>query len=134
MLCSNIGIIPLRVAVSKHSPPDSADNIALTLRRRKNSGIRQSLVNKLLHSLDRSDREQARTAGAVLVMTIPSNTGIIRELLDRIAKLFGVIAPSVDTEVRNILSRSTASTRQVQQLGSESQAQARQQIPTQPRS
>ena len=55
------------------SPPDSADNIALTLRRRKNSGIRQSLVHKLLHILDRSDREQAWTAGAVLVITIPSN-------------------------------------------------------------
>ena len=31
-LRSNIGIIPLRVAVPKHSPPDSADNIALILR------------------------------------------------------------------------------------------------------
>ena len=77
-LRSNIGITPLRVAVPKHSPPDSADNIALTLRRRKNSGIRQSLVHKLLHSLDRSDREQARTAGAVLVITIPSL--VIREI------------------------------------------------------
>ena len=50
-------------------PPDSADNIALTLRRRENSRIRQSLAHKLLHSLDRSYREQA---GAVLVITIPS--------------------------------------------------------------
>ena len=30
-LRSNIGITPLCIAVSKHSPPDSADNIALTL-------------------------------------------------------------------------------------------------------
>ena len=72
MLRSNIGITPLRVGVPKDSQPDSADNIALTLCRRKISGIRQSLVHKLLHSLDRSDREQARTAGAVLVITIPS--------------------------------------------------------------
>ena len=53
-------------------PTDSADNIALTLRRRENSRIRQSVVHKLLLSLDRSDREQARIAGAVLVITIPS--------------------------------------------------------------
>ena len=53
-------------------PTDSADNIALTLRRRENSRIRQSVAHKLLHSLDRSDREQARIAGAVLVITIPS--------------------------------------------------------------
>ena len=72
MLRSIIGITPLRVSVPKHSQPDSADNIALALRRRKNSGIRQKLVHKLLHSLDRSDREQAGTAGAVLVITIPS--------------------------------------------------------------
>ena len=72
MLRSIIGITPLRVSVPKHSQPDSADNIALTLCRRKNSRIRQRLVHKLLHSLASSDREQVKTAGAVLVITIPS--------------------------------------------------------------
>ena len=39
---------------------------------KQNIGILQSLVHKLSHSLNRSDREQARTAGAVLVITIPN--------------------------------------------------------------
>ena len=49
-------------------------NIALTFLSNVDAKIAgfASLVHKLPHSLDRSDREQARTAGAVLVITIPS--------------------------------------------------------------
>ena len=51
----------------------------------QNRVIPQSLVDKLLHSLDRSDREQARTAGAVLVITISSDR--VRAILASIASI-----------------------------------------------